>query len=277
MAAKNTNAFEQVYNVREEENLLGRVALVVCAVTQREVFVAGFSITKELLTIHYTTYNSNRPVWELDFFEQVFASEPLLAVREKVKGVFVGSVKNMIVPDELYNEAAAAQWLQRLFFIERNDAVAAFALSNDKAMYVQSIPLYMAELIKINFRKSVVLPLSAYQFGERPAQTLHLQLCVGSSHTVATLHNYSQLLWHKFIDYATAEDIAWAIRLHCKENYIDANKLNITCNALSAAEYDVVTGLSAYFPHIKAGNGLTIHNLWDPAITLANQLAECVL
>lgn len=275
--ADTNSTYEQVYNVREDEHLLSRVALVVCALTEREIFIAGFSISKELLTIHYNTYNKNKPVWDLDFFEQIFANEPLLAVKEKVKGIFVSSTRNLIVPDELYNEAEAAKWLQRLYFIERNDAVASFALENDKATYVQSIPMNIAELIKINFRKSVVLAMPIYQFSERPAQSLHLQLCVSGQHVMATLHNYSQLLWHRFIEYSGAEDVAYAIRLHCKENYIDPAKLNITCNAISGAEYELINELTQYFPNIKAGNGLTIHERWDPAITLANQLAECVL
>lgn len=276
MAATNPNKNEQVYNVREDEQLLSRVALVVCVLTQRELYVAGFSISKELLTIHYYTYNTAKPVWEIDFFEQLFASEPLLLVREKVKAVFVGSGRNLIVPDELYNENEATRWLHRLHFVERQDTITSHALENDKATYMQVVPLYITELIKINFKKASVLPLSAYQFGERPAQSLHLQLCFGNSHAMATLHNYSQLLWHRYIEYTCAEDVAYAIRLHCKENYIDPAKLTITCNALSALEYNAVNDLSAYFQVVKAGNGLTIHSRWDPAITLANQLLECV-
>lgn len=275
--AETKGTYEQIYNVREDEHLLSRVALVVCAITEREVIVAGFTIGKELLTIHYNSYKQDKPIWDLDFFEQVFTTEPLLSVKEKVKGIFVSSTRNLIVPDELYNETEAARWLQRLYFIERNDAVASFPLEQDKATYVQSIPMNIAELIKINFRKSMVLPLAAYQFGERQTQSLHLQLCICGSHVIATLHNYSQLLWHRFIEYTTAEDIAYAIRLHCKENYIEPNKLNITCNATSAAEYDVVNDLTQYFTTVKAGNGLTIHGRWDPATTLANQLLECVL
>ncbi|GAA4469773.1 hypothetical protein GCM10023093_29800 [Nemorincola caseinilytica] len=276
MAAANTNKNEQVYNIREDEQLLSRVALVVCVLTRRELYIAGLSITKELLTIHYYAYNANKPVWETGFFEQLFANEPLLLVREKVKGIFIASDRELIVPDELYNEAEAIRWLHRLHFIEQNDVIRSHPLENDKATYMLAVPLNIAELIKINFKKAAVLPLPAYHFGERPAQSLHLQLCFGNGQVAVTLHNYSQLLWHRYIEYTSAEDVAFAIRAHCRENYIDPAKLTITCNALSAAEYDVINELSAYFQVVKAGNGLTIHARWDPAITLANQLLECV-
>ena len=273
----NTGNTEQVYNVREEEHLSARVALVLCVLVQRGVYIAGFSITKELLTIHYSEYSSTRPVWELDFFEQLFATEPLLAVREKVKGVFLAGDKNLVVPDELYAAAEAEAWLRKIHFVERSDRVAVFPMENDKAQLVQAFPLNIVELVKINFKKASVLPLQEYQMEYENAQSLHLQCFFTRDQVVATLHNYSQLLWYQVFDYACAEDIAYAIKNLCKENYIDPVKLHIACTAVSGSEYDVINELTRYFPSVKSGNGLTIHSRWDPAICLANQLLACVL
>ena len=269
--------YEQIYNVREDDTLSQRVALVIGVLVPRGVYIVGFSITKELLTIHYTGYSTTKPVWQLDFFEQLFASEPLLTVREKVKGMFVSSAKNLIIPDELYNESAAADWLRQLHYVEQQEVITSYALENDKATYLHAVPVNINELIKINFRKAVVLPLCDYHFAAPQVQSLHMQCCLSSEQVTATLHNYSQLLWHKVFDYSKAEDIAYALKLLCKENYIDPAKLNITCNCLSGAEYDTINELTQYFPNLKAGNGLTIHTRWEPAISLANQLLGCVL
>ncbi len=269
--------YEQIYNVHEDETLSHRVALVIGVLVPRGLYLAGFSITKELLTIHFMGYSTSKPVWELDFFEQLFASEPLLAVREKVKGIFVSSAKNLIVPDELYDETAAASWLHQLHYVEQQEVIATHPLENDKATYLQAVPTNINELIKINFKKAVVLPLCDYHFAAPQVQSLHMQCCLSNEQVTATLHNYSQLLWHRVFDYNTAEDIAYALKLMCKENYIDPAKLNITCNCLSGAEYDIINELTQYFAHLKAGNGLTIHTRWEPAISLANQLLGCVL
>lgn len=277
MASANNGTQKQVYNVREEESLSSRVALVMCVLVQRGLYIAGFSITKELLTIHYSGYGSNRPVWSLDFFEQSFANEPLLAVKEKVKGVFIGSKRHIIVPDELYDESSARNWLAGIHYIEHGDKVMIYDLEHDKAHMLQAVPLNITELVRINFKKAVVAPLHAYQFDTKHTQSLQLQCCLSAEQATFTLHNYSQLLWHHVMDYVNAEDIAYMIRLHCKENYIDPAKLNIACDALTAAEFEVIGGLSQYFPSLKCGNGLTIHNAWDPAVCLANQLLECAL
>lgn len=263
--------------MREDETLSSRVALVICVIVQRGLYVAGFSITKELLTIHYKGYANTKPVWDLDFFEQSFAQEPLLAVKEKVKGVFISSKRHIVVPDELYDENSAREWLKRIHFVEPTDKVMLHALGHDKAMFLQAVPLNITELVRINFRKAVVVPLHAYQFNERQSQSLQLQCCISAEQATITLHNYSQLLWHHVMDHASAEDIAYLIRLHCKENYIDPVKLNIVCDTLSGADHDVVKGLSNYFPAIKCGNGRSIQSPWDPAVCLANQLLECAL
>jgi hypothetical protein len=271
------NTYEQVYNIREDESVSSGVAIIVCALVQRGLLVAGFDNANGLQTLHYYGYNTTKPVWELDFFEQLFNTEPLLAAKEKIKGFFISSSKNLIVPDELFSENEAKSWLKHLYFIEPSDVINAYPLENDKAQYLYAVPVNILELVKINFKKAAITPLACYHFNMEQIQSLYLQCCISNGQALCTLHNYSQLLWHKRVDYSAAEDIAYEIKLMCKENYIDAARLNIVCNAISAAEYGVINDLTQYFPSIKAGNGLAIHGLWDPAISLANQLLECVL
>ncbi len=276
MAANNNNIFEQVWNVREDDSVSSSVGMVICVLLQRGMLAAGFGLNKELLTLHYTGYNKNKPVWEINFFEHLFSQEPLLAVREKVKGVFVCNNKNLIVPDALYEEAAAKEWLRKIHFIERKDVIDTYTLEEDKAKYLLGLPVYISELIKINFKKAAVLPLPIYQFRSANKQSLYLQCCVTGEQVCATLHNYSQLLWHKVFDYTSSEDIAFEIRQLCQENNISPSKISMRCNAVSAAEYDVVCDLSQYFPGIRGGNGRNIGSRWDPAIFLAQQLFTCV-
>jgi hypothetical protein len=276
MAANNNNIFEQVWNVREDESVTSGVAMVICVLLQRGMLAAGFGLNKELLTMHYTGYNKNKPVWEINFFEHLFGQEPLLAVREKVKGVFICNNKQLVIPDALYEANAAKDWLKHLYFIERKDVIDTYNLDDDKARYVMGLPVYISELIKINFKKATVLPMPIYQFRNANKQSLYLQCCVTGEEVCATLHNYSQLLWHKVFDYTTAEDIAFEIRQLCQENNISPSKISLRCNAVSAAEYDVVCDLSQYFPGIRGGNGRNIATRWDPAIFLAQQLFTCV-
>ena len=276
MGTINYNTNEQVYNVREDDTLSSRVALVICVLMQRGLLMAGFSITKELLTIHYKGYNKNKPVWELDFFEHIFANEPLLASKERVKGVFICSDKNLIVPNELYIEEEAKHWLKHIHFVEATDLITAYPLTDEKATYLHAVPLNITELIKINFKHAETLPLAIYQFRNPQKHPLHLQCCLSHEQVCLSLHNNSQLLWHKIFNYTAAEDIAYTVNLYCKENGIDPTQLSMMCNTVSNLEFDRINELTQYFKDINAGNGRTIHTTWDATLSLANQLFACV-
>ncbi len=275
-ANSNNNTFEQVYNVQEDDALSSRVALVICILVQRGLMAVGFSITKELLTIHYTGYNNNKPVWDLDFFEHLLTQEPLFGVREKVKGIFICSDKNLIVPDSLYEEKEAKNWLKRIHFVEAKETIESCPLEDDKARYLHAVPIKITELLRINFKKIPVLPLAIYQFRNTRQQSLLLQCCITNEQVCATLHNYSQLLWHRVFDYTCAEDIAYMIKHLCMENNISPSKINMMCNAISAAEHNILNELSQYFPGLKSGNGRTLGARWDASMSLAHQLLECV-
>jgi hypothetical protein len=276
MTALNKNTFEQVYNVREDEDLAAKVSQVICVLLQRGIMVAGFSPTRELLVIHYTGYNATKPVWALDFFEHIFMQETLFASREKVKGVFILSDRNLIVPDDLYEEKEAGKWLRRIHYTEPKEAIEACNLEEDKATYLYAIATGIQELIKINFKKATVLPAPVYHFRNARKQSLYLQCCITADQVCATLHNYSQLLWHRAFDYTCAEDIAFGIKHLCMENNISPSKIAFRCDAVSAAEHEVLTTLSQYFPGIRSGKG-AINKNWDAAISLSQLLLECVL
>lgn len=275
MAANHT--YEQVYNVREDDSLLSQVEDVVCVLIQRGVLVIGYNAARELLTLHYTGYNKNKPVWALDFFEQLFANELLLTRRSKVRAVFICAEKNLVVPDALYDETEAKNWLKRIYFVEPGDVICSAHIDEDSAHYLYAVPVNITELIKINFEKAAVLPLPVYHFSNKPQeQNLYLQCCLTNDQVCTTLHNDGKLLWHKIFDQTCAEDIAYGIKHLCVENNISPAKISLACNAVSAAEYHTVNELSQYFPGIKSGNGLAISSDWDPVISLAQQLIACV-
>ncbi len=277
MATVTNNIYEQIYNVQEDETIPSRVAFVICVLVQRGLLVAGFSVSKELLTLHYTGYNKTKPVWELSFFEHLFSQEPLLVAKEKVKAVFICSNKNLIVPDALYEEKDAQNWLKHIYFIEQKDVIESFRLEDDKASYLHAVPLSISELIKINFKKAVTQPMAIYHFDHTNKQSLYMQCCLTGEQVCATLHNYSQLLWHRVFDYTCAEDIAFEIRQLCMENNISPSKISLRCNAISASEYTIINELSQYFPGLRAGNGRSFTSRWDGAVYLAQQLFSCVL
>jgi len=275
MAKTNNNTNQQVWNVREDDSLSGQVSQVIALLLPRGLLVAGFSLDGDLLTLHYTGYNNNRPIWELAFFEQLFAHEPLLANKANVKGVFILPDRQVIIPDELYDKTEAENWLRKIHFIERTDVIQHYAFAEAKAHYLIAVPVNITELIRINFNKATILPASVYQFRNIPTTGAVAQFLVSAEQIIATLHHNGKLLWHNVFDYNKAEDIAYPLMQVIDENLIPRYQVSVRCNGVSAAGHVVISNLSQYFPGITTGDGYGFTSGWEGAISLAIQLFTC--
>ncbi len=271
MAFEHQNIYRQVYNVREDEQLLTGLHRVTCVFARRAVLAIGYDANNELLSLHYAGYGKERPVWELDFFEQLFHQEPLLLKHDKITNVFVLTSSEMMVPEALYNKEAAEQLFNTIHFVEPNDVIAHYEVRNPGARYLYNIPHGINELIRISCHKANVRPLAACQLGNAAP----LQCILSGEQACVTLQNNGKLLWHKVFDYAQAEDVAYEIKLVCKEHNINADKLAIACGCASTTEYAAVNALSQYFGGIKGSDGQYIKSLWGPTLSLVKQLETC--
>lgn len=271
MVTEQQNIYRQVYNVREDAQLLAGLHKVTCVFTRRGLLAAGYDEAGGLLSIHYTAYGKERPIWELDFFEQLFHQEPLLVKHEKISSVFILTSAHVVIPEELYEPEAAKKWFGSLHFIEPNDAITHYHIPG-KAWYVYNIPHGINELIKISCYNASVRPLAVCQLDKGAQQ---LQCIITSEQACVTLFQNNRLLWHKVFDYSQAEDIAYDIRTVCSEHGINADRLTVACSAMSTTEYTVVNSLSQYFSSITGGDGNFLKSLWAPVLSLVKQTEAC--
>ena len=275
MGTENQNIYRQIYNVREDEHILSWTEYVTCVFTRRGLLAAAFNSSNELLSMHYTGYGKERPAWDLDFFEPLFTQEPILVKHELIKRVFFCTERNMIVPNELYDRTEAEHWLKQIHFIEPTDVIEHYPLKEQKANYIYAVPHYMRELVRINSGHAVVIPLPAYQFSHKSTQHTYLQCFISCEQACVSLYHLNALIWHRVFEYTQAEDIAYEIRVVCREHKIAADKLTVACNALSATEYAIANELSQYFTAITTGDGHSIKSLWSPVMSLIKQLSSC--
>ncbi len=150
----NNNLNQQVYTIHNSDALLNQVDKVFCVLLPRGVLIAGFSDRGDLLMIRYSDYKPDLPIWILDFFEHQFINEPLLTDSTKVTAVFIASDKSYIVPDTLYSEETAQEWLKKLYYIEINETIATYPLRDDKAVFVYAWASAIESLVNRYFTKA---------------------------------------------------------------------------------------------------------------------------
>jgi len=267
------------YNVHDGDTLMSQVAKVICILLPRGLTVAGFSEHGDLLMIRYGDYNRTLPTWILDFYEHRFIDEPLLSRPENVIATFVASDKYMIIPEAVYDENEAIKWLNKMFFVEGNEVLAVHRLSEDKAKYMYAYPGVMKSLVNRYFTNSKLLPLSTYQFYKPYKADTSLQCTITQEHVFATLYRNRLLHWHQVFSYNTGEDIAYQLKLMCKQLRINADAIDMQCTVAYRGLNPILNDVIQYFPNIRENdvNATANNRQWAGTISLLQQLYACAL
>lgn len=269
---------KQVYNIHDGDTLLSQAEKVICVLMPRGLVAGGFSQHGELLMLRYNEYKKDLPTWILDFFEHQFIDEPLLANPDKMTALYIATEKSMIVPNALYDEQAAEEWMKKIFFIESNELIASFDIKNEEAQYIYSWSAAVQSLVTRYYPGSQVYPLSRYQFYKPLQSELSLQCCITYNQVYATFYKQQKLQWHQIFYYETAEDIAYQLKLLCQQNDIDEDQLSVQCLAVNQNLTYITTALSQYFTVFTDG---VLKNergtSWNSTILLLQQLYACVL
>lgn len=268
----------QAFNVREDENLASQVARVIIILMPRAFMAAGYDIDGQLLTVRRSDYTTNHTPWILDFYENHFLYEPLLANTRKVIAAFVANEHSVLVPAELYDEKEATTWLKNMYFIESNEAVSAHLLETEQVYYISAYPAALKSLVWRYFPARKVMPLATYQF-QRAAQMADLMhCCISKADATATLYKDGKLQWHQVFKYETAEDIAYQLRLALKLHHM-AEDTPLQVSATNPDSSETINYLTQYFPHLLEGDNEKPAGdpSWIATVYLLQQLYTCAL
>ncbi|WP_276133684.1 DUF3822 family protein [Polluticoccus soli] len=269
----NSNIEKQVYAADKKGNLLQQVDKVFVVLSGNSMHVAGFSSSGEVLTIRCHPYDG-RP----DFLERNFTNEPLLTHTGKVSHIFVTAPKQLLVPKAIYKEDTAAEWLNDLHFVGKDEAVHEYSLRDDKAQYLFAFPLATRDLMIRYFPKARIMPFAAHQFNKHYKTSQVLQCTFTEGEVYLTLYKDRKLQWHQVANYNSVEDVAYQVKLLCQQQNLDEEHLAI----IAAAETNILTRriheLFGYFPNLKIGTGKmdVQEGPWQAAVYLFQQLYSCV-
>lgn len=269
----------KTYRANEHDTVLSEVAAVICVLMPRAFLVAGIDQAGEVVMARNSSYPSDKPAWAADFFEHELMNETLLGVPQQVRAVFVGSMEELLVPQELYESSSVRSWLNSLYAICPDDAVCNQAIPAIDAQQCFTIPTRIDKLLHRYFAGTPVRHVSAYQFHKPPAEAPYLfQLMAGSDRVYASLHASGKLLWHQQFAFSTQEDIAWQLARLCRELQIQRTDLRVQVSMISPDLFEIGPELERYYPRIRWNSGLTgTKETWSPVLYLLQQLYACAL
>jgi len=275
-----TSAGNQIsYRNSQHATVLSEINAVICVLFPRAILVAGFDAAGILRLAQYNYLDADMPAWHLDFFQHDFINEKLMGVPQQLKAIFIGTEDELIIPNDVFEEALAKDWLRNLRAVCPDDVFKTFELKDAGAQYTYNLSGRMDKLLHRYFGQTPILPLAAYQFHKPNTGKEHLLSCViTESLFVGSLFQLGKLQWHRQFSYNTIEDIAWELVNLCKELHIGANDLVLECGIIRKDSYDFALELERYFPAIRwsADEGKDL-DPWSPFVYLAQQLYACAL
>lgn len=261
---------QQTYRADGGETPAKEVHRAICVLLPRALLIGSFDNNGKIINACYTDYRSALPEWITDFFEHQFITDPILSGEHKTNTIFVASDKNLLVPNALYNDAEAENWLQKTTFVEATDTISDCWLKAADVHYLYAWPTAIKKLLAKYFTNAQILPFAAHQFLEDNRKGYYLECCITEKNTYATFYNNNKIQWHQVFAYQNAEDIAYRIKLVCQQ--YQATLDNITCTIASNNQLELRNELSHYFPGIENKTG---HTEWTSTISLLQQLYAC--
>lgn len=266
------------YLAHKGEDLLSQVHRIVCLVTPNSFISAGFHPSGEVLIINSSTLDSSS--WNAHFIEYEFVNDALLAAPEMIQSVFLAPVKALVIPNELYQDAAVAkQWLQKTFFCEEGEQINVSASSRNELHCVFSFPQSIAKIFEQYTRDLQILPLQNNHFKNSVATDNLLQCTITDGFALATLHHQGQLKWQQCFEYQNAEDIVYQVSAACNREGVDIHGFPLYANTTSVEQHVILKKFRQFLPNTepnKAGISEIIAPEWTSTIQLFQQLFTCV-
>lgn len=276
----NNHIARRHYIAHDGDNILSQVQHVICIVTADALISAGIHPSGEVLIVNSSRYNGGQ--WNQEFLEYELLNDPLLAAPELIRCVYLATVKNIIIPGELFPGAAIApQWLQAIYYCEKTEKLEVQDLGKSKASCCYAYPMSVETCFSQYVKELKFQPLNSIHFYNSVAAVNLLQCTLTDRYVIATLHHSQVLHWHQTFEYTTPEDIVYRLTAACRSFGIDPQSYPLWCTATSDELDTTLSVLQGYFPSArvdgKEGIALVKAPEWTATIRLFQQLnALCV-
>jgi hypothetical protein len=250
------------------------ITRVICVLMPDSFTICGLNEKNNVLLINQFDTEQQ---WNLDFYKARLSNRSFEPLLRKTTAVFVDTNKEMLVPKSLYNELESEKWFRNVHFMGADEIVTSVQL-RDKAFYMYTIGTEVKSLLSDHLPKAKLLPIAAYQFHKQAKADNIAECCLSDDKAYVTLYKDRVLHWHSVFSYTSAEDIAYQVKLICKEQHIREEELVFECAAINNDLTNVITKLSEYFPNLEGGmnHNIVKDEAWANTAYLLQQLSACV-
>jgi hypothetical protein len=229
--------------------------------------IAGYGPDESVLTTKVYVF----PKDDMHAVESIFMNEPLVAGPQPVTRIWIADERIMIVPQHLFNEEAAADWLDRFHFVSHNESIQSTTLKQPISI-VYPISNDLSALLRKYFPDSKVNALSGVLLQQEISSENDTLELIFLKETIAlTLRKKGKLISHQIEACTAIHNLVYKIASVSKDHEITQEHLKVAVSGLCIDE-NSINELRAFYPKMTVPGTAQFSSF-----TLLSKLIACAL
>lgn len=199
-------------------------------------------------------------------------NEPLVAGPQPVTHIWIAESRHMLIPQHLFNEDAAALWLEKFHFIVPNESIQFTTVKQAAISIAYPVSNDLIALLKKNFPEGKIESLSGMLIQQSAPTDGNTADIVFMNETVAlTIHQKGKLISHQIITVEDIHNLIYKIASICQDYNIKQEDLKVSISGFCITEA-TSNELKAFYPKMTIPGSEQFSSF-----TLLSKLITCAL
>lgn len=231
------------------------------------ICIAGYDGTGAVLTTKVYTHAAH----DIAAVESVFINEPLVAGPQPITHIWIADERNIVIPQHLYEQQAAEQWLRSFHFIETEERIQATGIQQHlQATVVYPVQEKLITLFHKYFAEAKIDAVSGMVLcQENGSERDTADIILLDTKAILTLRQKGALLSHQVTEITDIHNLVYTIGLMCQQHGIATEELHVALSGLCITEETAAT-LKSFFPRITVPGSEQFSSF-----TLLSKLISC--
>jgi len=229
--------------------------------------IAGYGLSGNILTTKVYTFAAH----DIHAIESIFMNEPLVAGPQPVTHIWMAEERNMIIPQHLFNEEAAALWLDKFHHITAHETIHSTTLKQAVSI---AYPVFndLNTLLKKYFIEGKLNTLSGVLLQQEISYEHDVLDIVFLNETVAfTIRKKGKLIAHQIEKVTDINNLVYKIASISQDHKIVQDDLKVSVSGFCIKE-NIVNELKQFYPKMVVPGSEQFSSF-----TLLSKLISCAL
>ncbi len=263
---------QPVWNYNTHDDPLTNIHTLHLILWNKGLCIAGYDIERTVLSIKVFAFEKT---WDTEQIETIFINEPLVAGPQPVTHIWIADERNFLIPDALFDQETAAEWLQQFHFVEAAESILYSIIQKpEPAQAAFPVNNKLGAIFNKYFQEAEINAITAPAL--QPAVTTDRKyyadiICLSKT-LILTIFHESNLVNHQVTTFDSAEDIVFKIGAATAATAPAAGDIAIHLSGYTPGITDIGVELHRYFPQ-----ALIPGSEADASFLFLNRLLSCVL